>query len=90
VLIRCNIIYLICTGKISKGRSAGQVIPHGASVCLPFKCHFSSILFPLLSIGRKWLRLSRMSVLGFLLVATAFLAVFTEDFSLVLSECKSG
>lgn len=30
------------------------------------------------------------SVLGFLLVAAAFLAVFTEDFSFVLSECKSG
>lgn len=52
--------YLICTGRISKGRSAGQVIPPGASVCLPFKCHFSSVLFPLLSIGRKWLQLNQM------------------------------
>lgn len=35
--------YLICTGKISKEGQLARLCPCRASVCLPFKCHFSYV-----------------------------------------------
>lgn len=56
--------YLICTGKISKEGQLARLCPCRASVCLPFKCHFSyvcSTFFPLpCPLGGKWLQRSRM------------------------------